>query len=795
PYLTMNFRTEADIIRALGRTIERGHVVKGYKPVHWCVECGSALAEAEVEYEDKTSSAIDVRFAISNPEKLLACCQAEGSIGSGPVSVIIWTTTPWTLSANQAVALHPEIEYTLLVCDTGMGNENFLIAADLAKTALKRWGIEHYRTVAHCRGESLEGLMLEHPFLDRTVPIVLGEHVTLEAGTGAVHTAPGHGQEDYIVGQRYALETTHPVNPDGRFQEGTPYFAGEQVLEANEHVIEVLREHNALVHVEKLRHSYPHCWRHKTPLIFRATPQWFISMEKERLRETALAALPGINFTPARGRDNLRRMIANRPDWCISRQRNWGVPLTLFVHRKSGELHPDTPRLIETVAEQVELKGVDAWFDLQTHELLGADSEDYEKVTDILDVWFDSGTTHASVLDRRTELGFPADLYLEGSDQHRGWFQSSLLTSIAMRGVAPYRGILTHGFTVDEKGRKMSKSLGNVVSPQQVVGTLGADIIRLWVSSGDYRREMSVSTEILKRMADAYRRIRNTARFLLGNLTGFDPAENLVKPSDMLPFDAWICHRAARLQSELRQAYSDYEFHQIYQKVHYFCSIDLGTLYLDVIKDRQYTTQADSLARRSAQSALYHLVEALTRWLAPILSFTAEEIWQHLPGQHEDSVLLATWYDFPESLVDGSVLPPLMDADFWEEIIEIREVTNKVLEGLRQAGHIGANLDAEIELFCEGNTAEILRRMGDELRFLFITSEATVHEGPAPADATEQSLSNGEVLHIRAISSTHAKCARCWHHRADVGTDPHYPELCGRCVKNIAEDGEIRRFA
>lgn len=795
PYLTMNFRTEADIIRALGRTIDRGHVVKGYKPVHWCVDCGSALAEAEVEYEDKTSPAIDVRFVVSNPEEFLDRCQVQESTGDGPISVVIWTTTPWTLPANQAVALHPEIEYALLNCDGPTGIERILVAADLAESALKRWGIEHWHTVGRCCGNALEGLMLEHPFLSRTVPIVLGEHVTLEAGTGAVHTAPGHGQEDYVVGQRYGLETSHPVNPDGRFQDDTPYFAGEQVLEANQHVIEVLREHNALVHNETFAHSYPHCWRHKTPLIFRATPQWFINMDKERLRETALAALPGINFTPAWGRDRLSGMIANRPDWCISRQRNWGVPLTLFTHRKSGELHPDTPRLIEAVAERVELKGVDAWFDLEPREFLGAEAEAYEKVTDILDVWFDSGTTHASVLDRRPELGFPADLYLEGSDQHRGWFQSSLLTSIAMRGVPPYRGVLTHGFTVDEKGRKMAKSLGNVVSPQDVVETLGADIIRLWVSSGDYRREMSVSKEVLKRMSDAYRRIRNTARFLLANLTGFDPAENQVLPTDMLPFDAWICHRAATLQSDLRQAYFDFEFHQIYQKIHNFCSVDLGTLYLDVIKDRQYTTQADSLARRSAQSALYHLVEALTRWLAPILSFTSEEIWRHIPGQRADSVLLATWYDFPEVLIDGSTLPSSMGTAFWEEIIEIRDVTNKVLEELRQAGTIGANLGAEVELFCETKTADTLRLMDDELRFLFITSEATVRQEHPPADATKHVLSNGEVLYIRATSSPYAKCARCWHHRADVGSDDQYPELCGRCIENIAGEGEIRRFA
>ncbi|AOU99355.1 isoleucine--tRNA ligase [Acidihalobacter yilgarnensis] len=794
PYLTMNFRTEADIIRALGRTIARGHVIKGYKPVHWCVDCGSALAEAEVEYEDKTSPAIDVRFTVVDPEGLLARCETEGT-GSGPLSVVIWTTTPWTLPANQAVALHAELEYAVIDCKGPNGQERLLLATELAESALQRWGIETWHIVARCRGADLEHLRLRHPFIEREVPIILGEHVTLDAGTGAVHTAPGHGQEDYVAGLRYGLDADHPVGSDGRFREGTPYFAGERVFEANTHVIEVLRERGALMHAEKLRHSYPHCWRHKTPLIFRATPQWFISMDKEGLRQTALDALPDIQFTPEWGRDRLAGMVANRPDWCISRQRNWGVPLALFVHRETGALHPDTPRLVEAVAERVEQSGVDAWFDLDATDILGAEASDYEKVTDILDVWFDSGTTHASVLDRRPELGFPANLYLEGSDQHRGWFQSSLLASVAMRGVAPYRGVLTHGFTVDEKGRKMSKSLGNTVSPQKLFNSLGADIIRLWVASGDYRREIAVSDEILKRMSDAYRRIRNTARFLLANLVGFDPTTNLIAPADLLPLDAWICSRAAALQTELREAYTRYEFHLIYQKVHNFCSVELGSLYLDIIKDRQYTTQADSLARRSAQTALYHLAEALPRWLAPILSFTADEIWRHLPGERAESVLLATWYEFPAGLADGSVLPAAMGPDYWEAVIEVREIVNKTLETLRKDGAIGANLDAEVTLFCGERTADLLERLGEELRFVLITSEATVSRAQAPAEATAQALANGETLHLLAIGSAHTKCSRCWHHRADVGTDTTHPELCGRCIENIAGSGETRHFA
>jgi len=786
PYLTMNFPTEADIIRALGRIIDRGHVVKGYKPVHWCVDCGSALAEAEVEYEDKTSPAIDVRFAVLEPDALLEGCEVDDP-GRGPMSVVIWTTTPWTLPANQAVAVNPDYDYAVVQTP----EERLVLAAELIDSAMQRWGISDYRVIARCAGRNLEHLRLQHPFLARDVPLILGEHVTLDAGTGAVHTAPGHGQEDYMAALVYRLSVEHPVGPDGRFQADTEYFAGESVFEANGHVLDVLREHGTLLHAESLRHSYPHCWRHKTPLIFRATPQWFISMDKRGLRSIALKELQDVKFTPEWGRERLAGMVANRPDWCISRQRNWGVPLALFVHRQSGELHPDTPRLIEAVAERVEQRGVDAWFDLDPAELLGDQAEEYEKVGDVLDVWFDSGTTHFSVLDRRPELGFPADLYLEGSDQHRGWFQSSLLSSVAMRGLAPYRGVLTHGFTVDEKGRKMSKSLGNVIAPQKVIDRLGADIIRLWVASSDYRREMAVSDEILKRTADAYRRIRNTARFLLANLAGFDPNADQIAPQGLLPLDAWIVRHAARLQETVREAYQRYEFHIIYQKVHNFCAVDLGGFYLDIIKDRQYTTQADSLARRSAQTALYHLAEALPRWLMPILSFTAEDIWQYLPGEREDSVLMAEWYDFPALAGQAGGF----DDSFWHTLMDVREAVNKALESLRREGVIGANLDAEVELWASPETAAALDRLGDELRFVLITSEAAVHAGSPPAEARAYTLDNGEIIHILARRSPHAKCARCWHHRADVGKNPSYPDLCGRCVDNIAGAGETRRFA
>ncbi|MCP4042552.1 MAG: isoleucine--tRNA ligase, partial [Gammaproteobacteria bacterium] len=609
PYLTMDYRTEAEIVRSLERIIKGGHLDKGYKPVHWCTACGSALAEAEVEYADKSSPAIDVRFAVMDEGAFLDKADLKG--GEGPLSVVIWTTTPWTLPANEAVALNGQLEYALVQVDVGRGPERLLLAEGLREEVLPRFGASSSSVLGYARGEVFEHLRLKHPFYDKDVPIILGDHVTLDAGTGAVHTAPGHGLEDYIVGVQYGLPVDHPVGADGRFIAGTEIFSGEEVFASNPHVVETLEKNGALIRVETMQHSYPHCWRHKIPVIFRATPQWFISMEKQGLRSAALKAVGGAKWEPDWGEARIRGMVENRPDWCVSRQRTWGVPLTLFVHRTTGELHPETTRLIEEVAKRIEAGGISAWFALEPSELLGEEAGDYEKIGDTLDVWFDSGVTHATILEQREELGFPADLYLEGSDQHRGWFQSSLLSSVAMRGVAPYREVLTHGFTVDAQGMKMSKSRGNVVAPQKVMNSLGADILRLWVAATDYRTEMNVSDEILKRMADTYRRLRNTTRFLLGNLNGFDPVSNQVSPDNMLSLDRWAVDRAFRVQEKIRDAYDHNQFHLIYQLLHNFCTVDMGGFYLDVIKDRQYTTRTDSLARRSVQTAMYHTVEAL----------------------------------------------------------------------------------------------------------------------------------------------------------------------------------------
>ena len=795
PYLTMDYRFEADIIRSLGKVIENGHLHKGSKPVHWCTDCGSALAEAEVEYNDKDSAAIDVRFRVVDEAGLFSRCHPHEHIGAGPLSVVIWTTTPWTLPANRAVSLHPELDYVVVQCDTGNATERLLLAEALLTDVMHRYAVEQYQVVASCKGSDLEGLQLAHPFYAREVPVILGDHVTTEAGTGAVHTAPGHGQDDYIVGMRYKLEVDNPVGSNGCFLPDTELFAGQHVFKANDLVVDTLKEKGALLHVEKLRHSYPHCWRHKTPIIFRATPQWFISMEQNGLRNKALAAIKEVSWMPDWGEARITGMVEGRPDWCISRQRTWGVPIPLFVDKQSGELHRDTAKLIEEVAQRVEAAGVDAWFELEPNELLGDDAGQYDKVGDTLDVWFDSGVSHFAVLQSETALGFPADLYLEGSDQHRGWFQSSLLTSIGMSGKAPYRTVLTHGFTVDSKGQKMSKSHGNVVAPQKVINALGADILRLWVASTDYSVEMNVSDEILKRTADAYRRLRNTSRFLLSNLDGFDPEKDQLDPEQMLCLDRWALERTRQLQEQVLQAYENYEFHRIYQLVHNFCAVDMGSFYLDIIKDRQYTTKPDSVPRRSAQTTMYHVVESLVRWLAPILSFTAEEIWKHIPGQREASVLLSSWYELPSAYYSEGEILKQMGRDFWDRIILVREAVSKELEKLRVSGEIGSSLGAEVDLYADEETQQLLKAIDDELRFVLITSYVRVHASEdRPDDAVDVDVP-GVSLAVRVSPSAHNKCIRCWHHREEVGTIKEHPEICGRCVENIDGAGEQRRFA
>ncbi|MGZ8152854.1 MAG: isoleucine--tRNA ligase, partial [Methylovulum sp.] len=786
PYLTMDFVFEADIVRALGKIAAKGHITKGAKPVHWCTDCGSALAEAEVEYEDKHSPAIDVRFQVVDEAAFLGLCHhVPEHEGHGPLSVVIWTTTPWTLPANQGVALNPELDYAVVQCDT----ERLVIAEALLKDSMLRYSIDNYHVVAYCKGSDLEHQLLQHPFYERQVPVILGDHVTTDAGTGAVHTAPGHGQDDYVVGRKYGLQVDNPVGSDGVFLPGTPIFAGEHVFNANAHVLEVLETNGKLLHHHAILHSYPHCWRHHTPIIFRATPQWFISMNKNGLREQALNEIKRVDWIPDWGQARIESMLEGRPDWCISRQRTWGVPIALFVHKETGDLHPRTGELIEQVAKRIEQAGIEAWFEMDAAELLGAESADYDKIRDTLDVWFDSGVTHAAVLERREQLHFPADLYLEGSDQHRGWFQSSLLASVAMNDVAPYKAVLTHGFTVDKNGEKMSKSKGNVIPPQSVMKNLGADVLRLWIASTDYRGEMRVSDEILERTSDGYRRLRNTARFLLSNLHDFDPAQHKIAAADLLALDRWIIDRAYLLQEEVKSAYENYQFQLIFQKVHHFCVIDLGGFYLDIIKDRQYTAKADGLARRSAQTAMYHVLEALTRWLAPIISYTAEEIWQYLPGQRSESIFLETWYQGLFKL--DAALP--LNREFWQKIMAVRTAVSKELEKSRAKGDIGSSLNAEVELYCNDEFFNDLNRLKGELHFIFITSNASVIAGQfCPDDAIATEI---EGVKLKVLVSEQQKCVRCWHQRYDVGEHSEHPELCGRCVENIAGAGEIRQYA
>ncbi|MFT2091612.1 isoleucine--tRNA ligase [Paraglaciecola sp. 2405UD69-4] len=787
PYKTMDYMSEANIIRELGLIVRSGHLEKGFKPVHWCTDCGSALAEAEVEYQDKNSPSIDVKFKAIDPNAVSSLFGASSDELN--VSFVIWTTTPWTMPANRAVCVHPELEYSLVKVTGENGSELLIIATDLIADCMKRFGFDTFETLGVSKGEALELQKLKHAFYDFTVPVILGDHVTTESGTGCVHTAPGHGVDDFNVGKNYNLEVANPVGANGVYLEGTELFAGEHVFKANDHVVEVLKEHGALLHHHVYNHSYPHCWRHKTPIIFRATPQWFVSMDKNGLREESIKEIHNTQWIPEWGESRIETMVAGRPDWCISRQRTWGVPIALFVHKDTGDLHPRTDELIEQVAKLVEQKGIQAWWDIDTQELLGEDAETFVKVPDTLDVWFDSGVTHYFVVDARDDIPASADLYLEGSDQHRGWFMSSLMTSVATKGKAPYKQVLTHGFTVDGDGKKMSKSLGNTIAPQHVTGKLGADILRLWVASTDYRSEIAVSDEILNRSADAYRRIRNTARFLLANLNGFDPKTDLVAINDMVELDKWVVGRVHDIQQDIISAYEKYDMLVVTQKLMQFCSIELGSFYLDIIKDRQYTAKSDSHARRSCQSALYHIIEALVRWMAPITSFTAQELWQEMPWQQDEFVFTGKWYEGLQEVT----LSTEFDNDFWQKILTVKNEVNRCIEATRKEGNIKGSLQAEVTLYVTHDLFTTLSKLEDELRFVLITSGANVVEvSEAPSLASETELSG---LWVDVAVSKAEKCSRCWHHREDVGQDANHPELCVRCVDNVEGDGEVRSYA
>lgn len=779
PYLTMNYHTEANIIRAFGKAVENGHLYKGSKPVHWCLDCASSLAEAEVEYEDKVSPSIYVRFSAVDSDAVLAKFNATDK-GTGNISAVIWTTTPWTIPSNRAIAIHENLDYQLVQ----FNDERVILAKDLVEEVAKAAGVEQVVILGESKGKDLEWLRFQHPFYDFSVPFILGDHVTTDGGTGLVHTAPDHGHDDYIIAQKNGIEMAGLIGNDGLFKADVPFFAGKGVFESNDLVVAKLQEVGAMLKFSKIKHSYPHCWRHKTPIIFRATPQWFIGMEKQGLRQQALSEIKKVRWIPDWGQARIEKMVENRPDWCISRQRTWGVPVALFIHKETEELHPRTVELVEEVAKRVEQKGIQAWWDLDTAELLGTDADNYIKVPDTLDVWFDSGSTYYSVVKDRPEFnGQEADMYLEGSDQHRGWFMSSLMLSTATDNKAPYKQVLTHGFTVDGQGRKMSKSIGNIVTPQEVMDKFGGDILRLWVASTDYTGEISVSDEILKRAADAYRRIRNTARFLLANLNGFDPKHDLVKPEEMMVLDRWAVDCAYQAQNEIKDAYDNYQFHAVIQRLMKFCSIEMGSFYLDIIKDRQYTTKADSLARRSCQTALWHIAEALVRWIAPVLSFTADEIWQYIPGERGEFVFTEEFYN---GLFALDANEQMNDA-YWQQVITLRNEVNRVLEQARNDKIIGAALEAELTIYANDTYAPLLAKLQNELRFVLLTSKAEV-KPLADADVAE-----GEVkgFAVKVVRSANHKCPRCWHYSDSKDAE----SLCSRCDENVNGQGEVRQFA
>ena len=783
PYLTMAFRNEADEIRAVGELYTRGYLFKGLKPVNWCFDCGSALAEAEVEYQDKKSPAIDVGFRLADSERQrVAHAFGIAALPEGDCWTVIWTTTPWTIPSNQALNMHPEFTYELVKTARGC----VILAAELRAAALQRFGLDG-EVLGACQGAALAQVAFRHPFYDRASPVYLGDYVTLDAGTGIVHSAPAYGLEDFESCRKHGMhndEILTPVQGDGVFAASLPFFGGMFVWKANPVIIEKLAEVGALFGSAEITHSYMHCWRHKTPIIYRATTQWFVGMNRipveggGSLRDKALAAVEATTFYPDWGKARLHSMIANRPDWCVSRQRNWGVPIPFFLHKETGEPHPRTLELLEAVAQKIEKEGIDAWFKLDAAELLGADAAHYDKMRDTLDVWFDSGTTHKTVLrgSHAEESTYPADLYLEGSDQHRGWFHSSLLTGAAIDGRAPYNALLTHGFVVDGKGMKMSKSKGNVVAPQKISDTLGAEILRLWVASTDYSGELSIDEKtILPRVVEVYRRLRNTLRFLLANTADFDPATQMLPPTEWLESDRYALALTRALQAQCTADYARFEFHKVVQGLMNFCSEDLGAFYLDILKDRLYTAAENSRARRSAQSALWHILQTVTRLMAPVLSFTAEEIWTTL--KQGDSVMLSTWHQLPEQAEESALVAR------WQAIRALRADVARVLEELRSAGKIGSSLQAEVSLSVAPDTYDLLAALGEDLKFVLICSKVTLEKVGAGDTA------------ISATASPHAKCGRCWHWREDVGRDADHPELCGRCTSNLFGAGEAREIA
>lgn len=802
PYLTMDYSTEANEIRVLGTIYEKGYVFRGLKPVNWCFDCGSALAEAEVEYADRADPAIDVAFPFVDKQAL---ANAFGVQEVTDGAIVIWTTTPWTIPSNQALNVNPELEYALVALQTPRATGSMLIVAkDCVTACQKNWDLTG-EVIAVTTGQSLDGMSFRHPLansdsaFDRLSPVYLGDYVTIETGTGVVHSSPAYGVEDFLSCKAHDLSDADILNPvmgDGRFASSLALFGGLSIWDANPKIVQTLEEAGTLVKVQKHKHSYMHCWRHKTPIIYRATSQWFAGMDvkpkdaQSSLRDSALKAISDTQFYPSWGRARLHNMIANRPDWTLSRQRQWGVPMAFFVHKETGALHPETPRLLEEVAKRVQTQGIEAWQSITPADLLSpADALLYEKNRDTLDVWFDSGSTHATVMggpDNRDHgshgdrLAWPADLYLEGSDQHRGWFHSSLLTGCMLYGQAPYKGLLTHGFVVDGQGRKMSKSVGNVIAPQKVSDSLGAEILRLWVAATDYAGELSISDEILKRVVESYRRIRNTLRFLLANLSDFDETKDLLPPESLLEIDQYALVMTADMQKDVLAHFEKYEFHPAVSRLQTFCSEDLGAFYLDVLKDRLYTSAPNSHARRSAQTALLHISLSLVKMLAPVLSFTAEEAWQVMrettlgPVNQESELTIFAQCHHTIPTVE----PAEQLLNKWSVLRDIRAQVLRELEVLRADGAIGSSLQAEVVLTASGGELAALESLGDQLKFVLIVSHASVQAGDG-------------ALKIGVSASTKQKCARCWHYADDIGHNEAHPDICGRCVNNLTEAGSV----
>lgn len=775
PYLTMDFGYESEIVRQFGLFVDAGSVYKGKKPVYWCGSCETALAEAEVEYSDRVSPSIYVKFPFMDAEKVFPSLRGKRAY------IVIWTTTPWTLVANLGVSLHPELYYAAVQ----VGEEVLILAEGLMSLVLEKFGVKEYMVIEKFKGKRLNGLKARHPFIERDSLVMNGEHVTLDAGSGAVHTAPGHGQEDYEVGLRYGLAVYAPVDHKGRFTSEAADFSGQHVHKADKGIIELLKVKGMLLAEEPITHSYPHCWRCKNPVIFRATEQWFISMEKNGLLKTAIENIHNVKWVPSWGKDRILGMMENRPDWCISRQRAWGVPIIAFTCKRCNAMLLDK-KTADFAADIVEKEGADAWFTKPAKSLLPAGAacpscgaDEFEKEMDILDVWFDSGVSHSAVLKKRRELSWPADMYLEGSDQHRGWFQSSLLASVGTTGRAPYRTVLTHGFTVDGAGKKMSKSAGNVVAPQEVIDQYGAEVLRLWVSAADYREDIRISKEILGHLAEAYRRIRNTCRYLLGNLYDFDPKKDRVEYEDMPELDRWALHRLQRLVERVRRGYEDFEFHAVFHSIHNFCAVDMSAFYLDVLKDRLYTSKAGSIERRSGQTAMHTILSVLVRLMAPVLSFTAEEVWGYMKESSAVKSVFLSRFPEPEPMyVDDSI------EERWNRILDIRAEVAKVLEALRKGKKIGHSLDAGVRLFVDQGLHEFLKVYENDLAAVFIVSQVSVEmESAAPRDVYVSEQVKG--LRISAARAKGAKCSRCWMYQESVGSVPEHPSICSRCAKAL----------